>query len=127
MKATIKVKKEIEIKYVQLNVSVRYEDEDMPYDFPFRDNDMWNPLIDIDKGKIVDFEYHERWPLHMKVTDSGSYYLLDENKEVVLKIEDDYVPNSLIPGSYGDYIEINILPDGTIDNWYEKPSIKDFK
>lgn len=127
MKATIKVKKEIEIKYVQLNVSVRYEDEDMPFDFPFRDGEMWNPLIDIDKGQIVDFEYHERWPLHMKVTDSGSYYLLDENKEVVLKIEDDYVPNSLIPGSYGDYIEINILTDGKIENWYLKPSIKDFK
>lgn len=127
MKTSIKVKKEVEIKYVQLNVSVRYEDEDMPYDFPFRDGEMWNPLIDIDKGQIVDYEFDQTWKLHMKVTDSGSYYLLDENKEVILKIEDDYVPNRLIPGSYGDYIEMNILPDGKIENWYEKPSIKDFK
>lgn len=127
MKTTIKVKKEIEVKYCQLNVSVRYEDEDMPYDFPFRDGDMWNPLIDIDKGKIVDYEYDQTWKLHMKVTDSGSYYLLDKNKEVLLKIEDDYVPNKLIPGSYGDYIELDIATDGTITNWYENPSLKEFK
>lgn len=127
MKTTIKVKKEIEVKYVQLEVPVKYDDEDMPFDFPFRDGDIWSPLIDIDNGKIIDYEYSERWPLHMKITDGGSYYLLDENKELLLKIEDDYVPNRLIPGSYGDYIEMNILPDGKIENWYKKPSLKDFK
>lgn len=127
MKATIKVKKEIELKYIELQVSVKYDDEDMPFDFPFRNGDSWNPLIDLDKGKIIDYEYPEKFDLHMKVTDSGSYYLMDKNKEVLLKIEEDYVPNSLIPGSYGDYIEMNILPDGTIENWPSKPSIKDFK
>lgn len=127
MKATIKVKKEVEIKYLKLKVAVRYEDEDMPFDYPFRHDDVWMPLIDIDNGKILNFEYHTDLDLHMKVCDEGSYYLFDEDNNTLLEIKNDYVPNKLIPGSYGDYIDLRISKDGTIENWYKNPSIKDFK
>mgnify|MGYP006214627153 CR=1 FL=1 len=44
--------------------------------------------------------------------------------EVVLSIEDDYVPNKLIPGQYGDYIVMDIDENGKIANW--RPNLSDF-
>ena len=126
MKLTIKVKKEIEIKYVKLSVGVRHDNEDMPYKFPFRKADRWCPTIDIDKGQIIDWELGVSIDLHMKVCDDGFYYLMDENKKVVFSI-DDYVPNKLIPGSYGDYIEMKIDESGIITNWNINANLNDFK
>lgn len=52
----------------------------------------------------------------MKVTDGGSYYLLDRDGLVLASREHEYVPGC-IPGSYGDYIEFNIDADGVLTNW----------
>lgn len=126
MKATIKVDKDIDIKFLRLDVAVRYEEQDMPNDYPFRENDQWRPTIEVDTGQIVDWPKGNARDLHMKVVDEGSYYLEDENNEVLLEIEDDYVPNALLPGKYGDYIIISINEDGLITNWPRNPSIEDF-
>jgi hypothetical protein len=126
MKTTIKVEKEVEIKFVKIAVSVRYEDEDIPFDFPLRDGDMWKAKIDIDKGVIVGWPQGQKGNLDMKICDEGSYYLLDENENVILSIEEDYVPNKLLPGSYGDYLKLHIDENGIITNWYSNPSIEDF-
>lgn len=126
MKAIIKVEKEVEIKYVKLQVAVRYDEEDMPSDFPHRKNDFWSPTIDVDNGQILEWEKGRSIDLHMKVCDDGSYYLLDGNKNLILSIEQDYVPNKLIPGEYGDYIIMNINENGIITNWKSNPSISDF-
>ena len=126
MKAIIKVEKEVEIKYVKVKVAVRYEEEDIPNDFPLRNGDMWNAKIDIDNGIVIDWPKGEKGNLEMKICDEGSYYLLDENDNVILKIEEDYVPNKLLPGSYGDYLKLHIEENGVISNWYSKPSIEDF-
>lgn len=126
MKAIVKVEKEIEIKFVKLSVAVRYDDEDIPFDFPFRNGDMWNAKIDIDNGSVVDWPQGQKGNLEMKICDEGSYYLLDENENVILSIENDYVPNRLLPGSYGDYLKLHIGENGVISNWYSKPSIEDF-
>jgi hypothetical protein len=126
MKTTIKVEKEVDIKTLKMDVAVRYDEEDMPKDFPFRTLDIWSVFIDIDTGQI------ENWPqgiahsFYMKVCDQGSYYLLDQNRKCVASIENDYVPNSLVPGSYGDYIEFDIQADGKIKNWKKHPSFEDF-
>lgn len=53
MKTTVKIPTEIDIRYVRVHLPVRYEDEDMPYDFPFRNGDWWTAVIDIDSGKIL--------------------------------------------------------------------------
>jgi hypothetical protein len=126
MKATIKVEKEVEIKYVKVQVAVRYEEEDIANDFPLRSGDMWNAIIDIDNGIVMDWPKGEKGNLEMKICDEGSYYLLDENYETILSIEQDYVPNKLLPGSYGDYLKLHIGENGVISNWYSKPSIEDF-
>lgn len=126
MKATIKVEKEVEIKYVKLQVAVRYDEEDIPNDFPLRNGNMWNAKIEIDKGIVVDWPQGQKGNLEMKICDEGSYYLLDENDNVILSIEEDYVPNKLLPGSYGDSLKLHIGENGVISNWYSKPSIEDF-
>lgn len=126
MKTIIKVEKEVEIKYVKVQVAVRYEEEDIPNDFPLRSGDMWNAIIDIDNGIVMDWPKGEKGNLEMKICDEGSYYLLDENYDTILSIEEDYVPNKLLPGSYGDYLKLHIGENGVISNWYSKPSIEDF-
>lgn len=126
MKTIIQIKKQVDIKYVLMSVAVRYEDEDIPYDFPLRKGSLWVAKIDIDKGQIVEWPKGEIGNLKMKVCDQGSYFLIDENGETILSIEDDYVPNQLIPGSYGDYIDFQIDENGFITNWPKNPSIGDF-
>jgi len=126
MKTIIKVEKEVEIKYVKVEVAVRYGEEDIPNDFPLRNGDMWSAIIDIDNGIVMEWPKGETGNLEMKICDEGSYYLLDENYETILSIEEDYVPNNLLPGSYGDYLKLHIGENGVISNWYSKPSISDF-
>lgn len=126
MKITVKTEEEVEIKFVKVNVAVRYGEEDIPNDFPLRKGDMWSAIIDIDKGMILDWPKGTKGELYMKVCDEGSYYLLDESGNTVLSIEEDYVPNELLPGEYGDYLDLDINEDGYINNWYSKPSLSDF-
>ena len=128
MKVTVPTNKEIEIKHIYIEVPVRYEDEDIPYDFPLRVGDMWRAKVEIDTGRIIDWptndtgEMHE---MHMKVCDEGSYTLLDDCGADVAKISRDYVPN-IVPGDSGDYIVLVISSQGIITNWPKKPDVSDF-
>lgn len=126
MKATIKVEKEIEIAMIKIDVAIRYEEEDIPNDFPLRKGDMWSAIVEVDTGKILDWPIGRSGEMHMKVVDQGSYYLLDKEGNTVLSIEEDYVPHGIVPGSYGDYIELKIDENGIITNWPKRPSIEDF-
>lgn len=128
MKTTVKIPTEIDIRYVRVHLPVRYEDEDMPYDFPFRNGDWWTAVIDIDSGKILDWPQGKSGEFYMKVCDEGLYYLLNEDLKLIRSIEEDYVPNRLIPphDGYGDYVHFIIDGNGMIKNWYSNPSFKDF-
>lgn len=134
MKVTIKVEKEVDIKYCQLKVEPRYwEDstvdgvEDVDGDLiPCREGDLWCPLINIETGEIINWSRGTTANIHYKVCDAGSYYLQDENYKTLLSIEDDYVPNSLIPGEYGDYIVMNVDINGNIKEWKASPNLEDF-
>lgn len=125
MKVTVPTTKEIEIKHIYIEAPVRYGDEDIPYDFPLRVGDMWRAKVEIDTGKIVDWPIGRTAYMHMKVTDSGAYTLLDDGGAVVAKREQKYVPD-VIPGEYGDYIELTIDANGIITNWLKKPDLSDF-
>lgn len=125
MKVTILVEKEFEARYLTMSVAVRYEEENMPADYPFRNGDMWEPTIDIDTGQIVNFPGYNPLDLHMKVCDQGAYNIKDYSDEVFLMI-DGYVPNNLVPGSNGDYIEMKINSQGLIENWPKNPNLDDF-
>lgn len=114
MKLNVTVPTELEVDAIRCAVAVRYDEEDIPNDFPFRTGDMWDVTLDLNTRKIRD------WPsragkVHMKICDEGSYYLMAGGK-VVASRENDYVPGC-IPGSYGDYIEFDIREDGTLEGW----------
>lgn len=126
MKVIIKVKKEIDITQVKVDVAVRYDEEDIPKDFPFRTGDMWSAVIDIDKGQVIGWPIGQKGNLSMKVCDEGSYYLMDAEGNTILSIENDYVPNNLLPGKHGDYIDLHINENGIITNWYSEPDFSDF-
>ena len=73
MKITVLKPTEIEITHVRVEVPVRFQDEDMPFDYPLRDGNWWRATIDLETGQI------ESWPgteeptrFHMKVCDEGS-------------------------------------------------------
>jgi hypothetical protein len=127
MKFTITRPVEIDVAFIELILPIRYGTEDIPEDFPLRKGDVWQAVINIDTGTI------EGWPqsetgsreLHMKVVDSGRYTLMDRNRKEIAKL-DDYVPD-IIPGRYGDYVELDIGPGGKISNWKPKnESIAEF-
>jgi len=127
MKTTIKVEKEVEIKTLEVKAGVRYwenaevngVDDDMGDLIPCRKDDYWCPVIDFDNGIILNWTKGTTAEIHYKVCDDGSYYLKDENGEVVLKIEDDYVPSCLCPKEEGcgDYIIMDIDENGVIADW----------
>ena len=126
MRFTVTKPVEIQVSFVRIAVAVRYEDEDMPFDFPGRIGDMWSVTVDIETGKILDWPEGVKHELYMKVCDEGSYYLLDSDMEAVGQIEQDYVPHGVVPGKYGDYIEMDIRSDGTIGNWPKRLDVSDF-
>lgn len=123
MKYKILKPQDIEITSVLIELPVDYGDEDIPNDFPGRKGDTWFGLVDIDTGMIKD------WPkkygsaqLEMKVVDTGTYTLYGPNDEEIIKIQD-YVPNRLIPGDFGDYVNLHIDETGRIVNWPEPDRI----
>jgi len=126
MKTTIKVEKEVNITRLNMQVAVRYEDEDMPFDAPMRQGDMWKATIDLDNHCIVAWPQGKTLEFYMKVCDQGSYQLIDDHGNEVLAIENDYVPNNLLPGEYGDYLELKIDENGVITNWLPSPDFSDF-
>jgi hypothetical protein len=126
MKTIIKVEKEVDVESVSVSVAVRYGTEDIPADFPMRKGDTWSARINIDAGTILDWPQGQSGRLSMKVCDQGTYRLLDAAGLVIAERENDYVPNHLIPGEYGDYIDLDIDETGRIVNWPKRPSLEDF-
>jgi len=116
---------EVNIRTVHISVPVRYGEEDIPNDAPRRNGDWWRAEVEVDSGQVRHWTPGAKLNLHMKVCDEGIYTLYDENNHMVTSLED-YVPHSLIPGSYGDYIKLNIDITGKITNWPKNPSLEDF-
>lgn len=125
MKVTVTRPVEMEVDAVRLVLPMRYDDEDMPFEYPFRKDDVWDVIVDMDTGQIRDWPGGHALELYSKVCDTGSYYLMHGN-EVVAKIEEDYVPNELVPGEYGDYVDLQIDETGKITNWKKKPKLGSF-
>lgn len=136
MKLSVKTTQEVPVKYVRVVVPVRYDDEDIPYDFPLREKDessrygydRWACTIELNTGKILEWTKGKTGDMFMKVCDEGTYKLLDERMNEVASIED-YVPNGLIPphDGYGDYIHLVINEDGIITNWYKRLDLRAFE
>lgn len=126
MKAKIKTKLNVEIKYLDVKAGVRYwedstvngvEDETGEL-IPCRLEDYWCPSIDIDKGQIVNWSKGTVADIHYKVCDDGEYKIRDYEGNVVLEI-DGYVPNTMSPkeDGFGDYIIMEVDENGFIKDW----------
>lgn len=126
MKTILKIQKQVNIVRLNLQVAVRYDEEDMPNDAPMRNGDMWVATIDLDSQKIDCWPQGKTLEFYMKVCDEGIYTLFDDEGNEVLKREG-YVPNQLLPGEYGDYLELKIDENGVITNWLEDANFDDFK
>lgn len=118
MKATVVVKKEVEITYL----AVKAEDievENYVRLSPIDEDGNWCPKIDVSNGKIVNWEHNEAVSIHEKVRDSGSYTLIDSSGKAINDSENDYVPKCMCPqdSGYGDYIIMDISEEGFIQGW----------
>lgn len=123
-----------EAKFIEVRAGVRYwEDaylngqEDTDGVIPFRQGDLWIPVIELSTGEVVDWPQGMEAKVHYKVCDAGEYWLLDENKNRIAKYTDYYVPNSILcigDNGYGDYIIFTIGTDGKIVNW-KNPSLNE--
>ncbi len=115
-------------KYLQVEAHVRYSEDaqingvaDEKGDLmPFLSGELWKPLIDISSGEILEWPQDAVAEVHYKVCDSGRYFVLDADKNVIGEInKDGYVPECLYPkrNGYGDYIIMDIDQKGFIQGW----------
>ena len=84
----------------------------------------WCPVIDVNEGKVLDWTPGFVLVTQFKVCDQGIYVYSnqDETEQIVSTDCDEYyVPNWLDNDGdgYGDYLQIRINGDGTIENWEE--------
>lgn len=97
------------------------------------DDDNFVLNINLETGHI------ENWPgsttggdfRTVKLVDIASYYIIDENGDMVEDYERAYVPEvlSIVEKGYGDYLEFYVTPTGDIEAWeydinkklYEQP------
>ena len=127
MKAKVKFEKNVELKTLIVKVAIRYYEDatvngvkDNEGDLiPCKEGELWCPIIDIDSGIITNWELGTKAEIHYKVCDEGSYYLQDIDGNIILSIEENYVPKMMCPkdNGYGDYIIMDIDENGKIDNW----------
>lgn len=114
--------------YIRVQTVVRYwEDatvngvEDINGNLiPFRDGHSWCPVIRLSDGKVMDWPEGTTAYVHYKVCDEGSYYLLNDSLDEVAVWNDYYVPDRFLchgDKGYGDYIVLDIGPDGFVNGW----------
>lgn len=110
MKATIQIEKEYDLK------TIRVEDTDG--NIPCRVDDNWCPIIELETGKITNWEQGKTAEIHYKVCDECNYSIDDINGEEVIHREC-YVPDFLCPkeSGYGDYIIMDIDENGMIKDF----------
>jgi hypothetical protein len=85
---------------------------------PFRIGEYWMPVIDLEKGVILNWDSKVRLKTYFKVCDECSFTIVSNGKTLFEQI-DDYVPSilSIDDNGYGDYIFLTINEKGEILNW----------
>ena len=127
MKVEIKTTKTYDVKYIAFIIPIYYGDlnwSEKDNEFCnkyYSDADLLSIKIDIENGIVTDWAYQELndvFSIYSKVRDEGTYKLYDDqHNEIVSYLG--YVPDILScdDEGYGDYLSMNISPDGRIDKW----------
>lgn len=83
-------------------------------------------IVDIENGKFINWKQttHEI-EIFEKVVDGGTYSMYCDNNEEIASYNG-YVPSifECNENGYGDYFNMTIQPDGTINNWSENMKSK---
>ena len=121
-------------KYLHVFAKVRYFEDAWVNDvrddeirlMPFIKDEVWQPVIDIEKGLIIDWPPNINSDIHYKVCDEGRYTITDEYGNILFSI-DGYVPKTMSPKEpgFGDYIIMDVNEEGYIKNWMF--NLNDFK
>ena len=117
-------------KYIQVQAKVRYwEDaaingvaDETGTLIPMRDGTMWQPVIRLVDGVVMDWPKGTTADIYYKVCDAGEYWLLDDARNRVAKWAGSYVPSEFLchgDDGYGDYIIFVVGVDGCIAKWRE--------
>jgi len=129
MKITINQPVEVDLKKIIIDINPRYigdtDDDDVPTDFPGIDGDNWRASVELETGRIEGWPEGQESRLYAKVCDAGRYSLYANDGSCITTL-DGYVPHGVVPGDYGDYIDLDIGPDGVIKNWPSRLDFDDF-
>jgi hypothetical protein len=131
MKIEIPCTKKIEVTAILFEVPINDDLEPpFPKEIKLLDIDgekYWQDIIDLSTGKLSHWPQGISYDFYDKIRDSGTYKLLDPYLLIVKEIQD-YVPNGIIPGEYGDYMDLQIDENGIVKNWpkEDKIHLKDF-
>lgn len=126
LKIKAQITKEFDVVAIRVMAEVRYW-EDATVNgvegadgtlIPLRLESCWEPVIELDSGRVRDWPEGTTADVHYKVCDAGEYELLDSRGEMVAE-KHGYVPDMLSVGDsgYGDYIIMKIGPGGLIEGW----------
>lgn len=75
--------------------------------------------IDIDTGKILGWEEGTTFTSYAKVRDNGSYWIMDNNFQVIAPSRNRYVPSMLDTkgDGFGDYMQFSVNKYGYIEDF----------
>ena len=130
----IKIIKEVEVEarlidvdaYVRYPEDISFEQNDNWYDCnadnpecPCIEGHYWRPIININTGKIINWDAPIKCHVFAKVCDGFKCKIKGINGEDVFTYEG-YVPSfmAIEDNGYGDYIDMIVEEDGTIKDWY---------
>jgi len=130
MKTVIKIEKEVDLKTMHVSAGVRYWEDAVingiemgeSWDgegVPCKEGDLWKPIIEIETGKILNWEPGKTADIHFKVCDQCSWFFLDSEGEKYGEQTNEYVHPVLCPekSGYGDYIIMRVDAEGMIRGW----------
>ena len=125
MKFTKKIKQKFDVIYLKARIGVRYW-EDSDNLIPCKSIDSWIPIIELQTGKIINWQEGKNASIHFKSCDDNEFYLLDKDNNIIVGI-DGYVIDMMCPkeNGYGDYVIMDIDSNGFIQDW--KVNLKPFK
>ena len=125
MKVLMKTQTDFNVKKLVIEAKIRYWEDSMlngtgdeTGEMPCKKGDIWCPQIDVDDGRILNWEKGKIADINYKVCDEGIYYLMDKN-DIVLCLQKCYVPSmlSINHEGFGDYIIMKIDEDGFIKDF----------